>query len=354
MKIAQYLPSFHPADAIGNYVAALDGIFRQMGHQTQIFSISANTAKSLQHTAADISTDDLGEQKARIYHFSTGSEMTRHFVKGSGKRIIVYHNITPPEFFVDFNFQKAAQQMEGLKQLGLLCAKTHLALAVSEFNRKALAEKGFKHTDLIPLSLEKFAAKKADPATLERYTDGVKNFLFVGRLCPHKKIEDLMQTLYWCKNTTGLSCRLIVAGSWEGMESYKTYLDGVQKSLGLEGSVVFAGRVSQSVLEAFYRCADLFLCMSEHEGVCVPLVESCALGVPVMAFDAGAIRETLGGAGVLIKEKNFAMTAELAARICTDEKLSHSLKTNQYNVVERFTHKNLETTLREKLALWLK
>ena len=53
--------------------------------------------------------------------------------------------------------------------------------------------------------------------------------------------------------------------------------------------VHLVGHVSNEELTAYYELADVFVCASEHEGFCVPLVESFHMGVPVLAYAATAV-----------------------------------------------------------------
>jgi glycosyltransferase involved in cell wall biosynthesis len=84
--------------------------------------------------------------------------------------------------------------------------------------------------------------------------------------------------------------------------------------LGLAGAVQFAGHASDATVASAYAGADVLVVTSEHEGFCVPVVEAMAAGVPVVAFDQGAVPEVLGGAGVLVADKDpYALAAAITA-----------------------------------------
>jgi L-malate glycosyltransferase len=114
---------------------------------------------------------------------------------------------------------------------------------------------------------------------------------------------------------------LFLVGAWRGMERYHGELRDLVRALDLEDYVVFTGHVSLSELVAYYRRADLFVSMSEHEGFCVPILEAMHFRVPILAYSAAAVPDTLGTAGVLVSRKDFPVLAETAHLLVTDRKL---------------------------------
>ncbi len=126
-------------------------------------------------------------------------------------------------------------------------------------------------------------------------------------------------------------------------------LTALVRDLGID-NVVFTGPVTQTVLNALYERADIFLCMSEHEGFCIPLLESMVHSVPVLAYSAGAVPETLDGAGILFAEKNFEMIAEMLGRVVKDGPLRFGVIARQIDRLERYRTVNLESQLQEHLA----
>lgn len=265
--------------------------------------------------------EEQGEDAPVLYHFSIGSEVTDAYRLLPNPRALLYHNITPPEFFRGVNEKVAAHCARGREELQSLRSTCRLALADSEFNRRELEALGFENTAVLPIVLdpERYASRPV--RRIERpYRDGHVNFLHVGRLVPNKRIEDVLKVFYFYRRKINPDSRLFVVGIDTDMEIYAFALRELVQELGLSG-VVFTGGVSQRELATYYRIAHVYLCMSEHEGFCVPLVEAMYFGVPVIAYAAGAVAETLGGAGTLVWRKEFPELAELAALLCEDQDL---------------------------------
>jgi glycosyltransferase involved in cell wall biosynthesis len=114
--------------------------------------------------------------------------------------------------------------------------------------------------------------------------------------------------------------RLVLVGSARGLGTYAEYLHELVEKLRLT-DVLFAGHVNAAQLAAYYASASVYLSMSEHEGFGVPLLESMFFGVPIVAYKATAVPETLGDAGVLITVKEHAATAELIGLLVEDQEL---------------------------------
>jgi glycosyltransferase involved in cell wall biosynthesis len=178
------------------------------------------------------------------------------------------------------------------------------------------------------------------------------NVLFVGRVCPNKRFEDLIKVFYLFQKTARLRSRLVLVGALDPKDPYVHYLRGLVRELDVR-DVVFKPGLSQPALNACYRTAHAFLCMSEHEGFCVPLVEAMHFGVPIIAYAQEAVRETLGGAGVLVYEKNFEAVAELLDLVTTDRAMRERIAAGQRRRLEAFRRPVIEQRLSALLADWL-
>jgi glycosyltransferase involved in cell wall biosynthesis len=176
--------------------------------------------------------------------------------------------------------------------------------------------------------------EEPNPVVLRMFDDAKTNFLFVGRCIPNKRIEDVIKVFCYYQRFIDPNSRLLLVGETHGFERYFDSLVRLVDDLALE-DVVFTGHVDTDDLAAYYRVADLFLSMSEHEGFCAPLLEAFRFGLPVMAFDAGAVAETLSGAGVLVQEKSFDRIAEMAHLLVHDESLRERVVAGQNRVLER-------------------
>ncbi len=179
--------------------------------------------------------------------------------------------------------------------------------------------------------------------------DGKKNILFVGRCTPNKKIEELIQVFAYYQKTIEPNSRLIHVGSHDGSERYYTLLTVMAQELNLK-NVMFAGSLSQPELNSCYANSDAFLCMSEHEGFCIPLIESMLHKIPILAHASAAIPETLDGSGILVKERNFELAAEMLDQLVSNPELRNSVISQQSERLTRYRNRNLENELKQHLS----
>lgn len=323
--VHQLVPNLAFGDAISQQVMTLRKMLRASGHASEIYAENVDVRLRGEARPYRRLRAEQGDAAIVLFHFSLGSEVSDYFRLLPNPRGLVYHNITPPDFFRGVNESVAALCRRGRADLANLRPHCRLALADSEFNRLELAELGFERTAVLPIVVdpERYATRPVK--RLERgYSDGHVNFLHVGRLVPNKRIEDLLKTFYFYRRKINPDSRLILVGIDTDMEVYSLALRQLIHDLGLNG-VAFAGRVAQRELVSYYRLAHVYLCMSEHEGFCVPLVEAMHLGVPIVAYAAAAVPETLGDAGALIVRKDFVRIAELASLIVEDAGLRAAL-----------------------------
>ncbi len=345
MRVHQMVASLTYGDAIGDEALHIQALLRGRGFESDIFAESTDSlmsarARELEEYPPLASPDDV-----LILHFSIGSKAAALAEGLPDKLILVYHNITPPHWFAPYDLKIARQCSRGRTELARLRKRASLALGVSEYNRRELRDLGFESTAVLPLLFdpERLAAPP-HPVVLEMFDDDRTNFLFVGRVTPNKRFEDLIRIVKIYQRSIDRKCRLLCVGQWRDVERYYERLIGLADDLEL-GGLEFPGHVTTEELVAFYEVADVFLCMSEHEGFCAPLLESFQMGVPVIAYDAGAVSETLGGAGILVREKKFDEIAELAGLLVTDEGLCERVVAGQDRVLEAVLARNDEELL---------
>ncbi|MBN1521669.1 MAG: glycosyltransferase [Candidatus Aureabacteria bacterium] len=347
-EIHQMLSGAVAGDAITNYALEIKEILQSTGIHSEIFCPYQHTAPELKKIilpASEHLPDILKKDPILLYHFSIGSEMTEYFIHAKGKRVLCYHNITPEKYFRFISDHRANVLQEGRKELARLKNITDIALAVSHFNAKEMEEIGYKNPQVIPLTLNKrYLETPPSRSIIHSYKDSFTNFLFVGRVSPNKKLEDILRVFYYYNKTINPSSRLLFVGSYTGMEKYYTYLRYQASEMGLQ-NVTFSGHVSLGDLLGYYAASTLFLCMSEHEGVCIPLIESMYFKKPVFALSRAAIPETLGDAGVLIQEKDYRAIAELIDVVLQNPGLLNNIVAKQSERVKDF-HPN---RLKEKL-----
>ncbi|MBQ2896201.1 MAG: glycosyltransferase, partial [Oscillospiraceae bacterium] len=268
-------------------------------------SLPAGTAEHVSRLPA------LGKDDVLIYHMSIGSALSLRIDALPCRKLMIYHNITPPEFLAPYSEEAALLCRQGLAELKRLRFSFDYCIADSDFNRRGLVEMGYTcPIDVCPVLIP-FSDYDAPPDehTMKKYGDGRSNILFVGRIAPNKCQQDVIAAFAAYQRRYDPAARLILAGSSGGMENYERRLWSYARGLGVR-NVCFTGHIPFSELLALYRCASAFLCMSEHEGFCVPLVEAMHFGVPVAAFDAGAVAETLGDGGVLLRDKDSEKCAD--------------------------------------------
>jgi glycosyltransferase involved in cell wall biosynthesis len=272
-------------------------------------------------------------------------------VHGSPDRLVsIYHNITPAEWFLGFHPHLAGLCYHGRRELAAFAERTELGLGDSEYNRRELEEAGYARTAVLPIVLDLSAyAVPPSPVTRALYDDGRTNILFVGRMIPNKKIDDLVRVFAAYQKAFNRKSRLILAGDHRGHERYFARLSELVRALRVE-EVVFTGHVSQEDLLACYSVSHLFLCLSEHEGFGVPLVEAMVFGLPVVAFDAGAVAETLRGGGLLLSEKDPMEVAALVDRVLTDGALRGAVLRTQARALAEIRATDFGALLRDRLA----
>ena len=317
MQIHQILPTLNPGDAIGNEARLMQSLFREWGYTSHIF------AENIHHITTAFHVEKYREFSNKgnilIYHYSIGSGITEYFKNLPDKKILIYHNITPPEYFIGINEILIKLLKDGRESLPSLVDSVDLAIGDSEYNRRELENMGFSRTAVLPILIDFDIYGRFNTSLLKKYTDDYVNLLFVGRISPNKKQEDILKIYYYYKSINPNS-RLFLVGGFNGCERYIDQLQDIVKKLQLS-DVIFTGSVPFEDLISYYKIADVFLCMSEHEGFCVPLVESMYFNIPIIAYNATAIPFTLGDAGVLVNAKNYSEIAELI-----DVIIDHDLK----------------------------
>lgn len=350
--IHQFLAGFTSGDAISNEAVEFRTVFREWGYTSEIFSEGKRILPELRKQARDVGTHTraIKPDDVVLLHLSVGSTVNDCFAHLPCRKVILYHNVTPSQYFELINKETANYLAWGRRQLRDLAGTADITLADSRFNADELERAGYRDVKVLPLLLDidRLAAQQ-DRSVIKKYGDGKCNVLFVGRCAPNKKLEDAITAFFYFHKFVEPHSRFIHVGSFAGTERYYHLLLTQIRELGLS-SVHFAGAVPQPQLNAYYACADLFLCMSEHEGFCIPLIEGMAHHVPILAYAAGAVPETLDGAGTLIREKDFAFIAELMGRLHRDRSLRAAVLEQQEQRLSRYRQRDLAEELRTHLA----
>jgi glycosyltransferase involved in cell wall biosynthesis len=321
MRAHQILATLGYGDAIGHEVLGINRALRAAGFESEIIVETADPR--LEHLTVDYRdmVHDVGEDDLLIHHFSLGSRASRTAFALPGRMILVYHNITPPEYFLGVHDQLVRQCYHGRRELLPYRSRCELALGDSEFNRQELDAIGFAPTGVLPVVPDfTHLDRPADPRVASAWNDDWTNVLFVGRLIPNKRPDNVIRYFHAYKTLYDPRARLLLAGSYGGFEMYLARLHDLIARLGV-ADVHILGQVTNEELTGLYDVADLFLCASEHEGFCVPLIESFYKRVPVLAYEATAVPATLDGGGVLYSTRDPRVVAALMHAVLADAEL---------------------------------
>lgn len=345
-RVIQLVSVLNFGDAVGNEVIAFKNILSKAGIPTGIFTAGIHK-KIPEGTAWTIDKlPELCDDDIIIYHFASKCALFDLVKTLPGKKVLRYHNVTPPEFFAPYDKVAESVTREGLEQVSELKEYIDYVLAVSEFNKADLIRMGYTcKIDVLPI-LIKFDDYEQTPSkeVIEKYTDGIKNIVFVGRVAPNKKLEDLIQSFACYQKKYGNQARLILVGSYSEEDKYYIELRKLENELNVK-NVIFTGHISFADILAYYKVADVFLCLSEHEGFCVPLVEAMYFNVPIIAYASSAIPDTLGGAGVLLESKEPERVAiALKQLLNSKEECDKLLRTEQERLV-KFSSNEIGTML---------
>jgi glycosyltransferase involved in cell wall biosynthesis len=349
-RVHQLLATLSYGDAIGNEALAIQRHLRAAGYESDIFAEGvhprvAGLARPLWEYRRVSGPDTVC-----IFHFSIGSSAGPLIFHAPDRLVLIYHNITPAEWFVGFHRLLTQLCHRGRRELAAFAERTELALGDSEFNRRELEAAGFRATGVLPIVLDLSIYDGPRSAVVKRlYDDDRTNILFVGRMITNKRIDDLIRVFAVYQRAIERRSRLLLVGDYRGQERYVDSLRAMVRRLGLD-EVVFAGQVDQDELHAYYALADAFLCLSEHEGFCVPLVEAMRFGIPVLAYDAGAVADTLRGGGVLLKEKRPEIVAELLHSVVRDERLRQTVLATQERAMAEIRKTDFAAVVTEGLA----
>jgi glycosyltransferase involved in cell wall biosynthesis len=345
IQIHQVLATLGYGDAIGHEVLGIQRALRGAGYQSEIFVETADPR--LEELTRDYREliDQSDPDNLLLHHFSLGSRASRTAFAVPDRMALIYHNITPPEYFVGVHRRLARQCFRGRRELQAYAERCDLALGDSEFNRQDLDALGFPRTDVLPV-VPDFSHLDRPPNRFvaREFDDEWTNVLFVGRVIANKKIEDLIRFFHAYHTIFNARSRLLIVGAHTGFERYLASLNQLVGSLG-NSHVHFVGHVSDEELGAYYDVADLFLCASEHEGFCVPLVEAFYKQVPVLAYAATAVPATMDGAGILFDEKDPFHVAALMDAIVANCSLQEEIISGQLAAVERLRSKPFAATL---------
>jgi glycosyltransferase involved in cell wall biosynthesis len=330
----QFLTGVTAGDAITDQALLIRDWLREAGYQSDIFAWHLHASMEAEVRPMSAYRRGRGETRG-IYHHSIGSDVPAFLAERGPRLILIYHNVTPPEYFESSDPLRAYLARQGIEQLEGLRPHTDLALADSRYNETDLRQTGFLRTAVMPLCLqaERYEGAVNDDLMKELAGSGPK-ILFIGRLAPNKRQEDLVKLLYFLRRIQPQAQLYLIGDRWE--VGYDRWVERLAADLKVADGVKLAGKVSHTDMITYLRAADLYVSMSEHEGFGVPLVESMLLDLPVVAYGVTAVPETMGEAGIVFYRKDFAHLAELVDLILADGALRQRIIAGQRSRVQHF------------------
>ena len=334
--IHQLIPVLEREDAIGNYVLSLRDFLKAGGYDSRIFVFSSHGDNPDYVLPYRRHREFSGKNNISIFHTAIASPLTRYFQTVPDRKILIHHNVTPARFLAGWDRETGYLAFRARRELADAAEAVDAAVADSAFNARELEELGYRSPTVIPLIFNRERLEgPADEKTVKHCRDGKTNVVFVGRISPNKKIEDVIRVFAgFQKNFRGDS-RLILAGNDRQFPAYTRALKKMISDLNLK-NIRLTGKVPLEELRAYYRTADAFICMSGHEGFGVPLLEAMFFRVPIVARALTAVPETLGEAGIMVKKPEPVKTAALIDRITTDPELRKKIIPGQDRRLEYF------------------
>jgi glycosyltransferase involved in cell wall biosynthesis len=320
--VHHFVPVLHRGDAVGRHTLRLRDATRRRGLESNIF-VDVVQDETAEETLPAISyADEAHRGDVVVYQFATASLMAPWLAGRTETLVVNYHNITPPELMAPWDHHLALGQERAREDLAVLAPRTTLAIADSAYNETHLAEAGFAATAVVPPS-----AAVGDSGAPVPHPDAVPPphgdartgvvWLAVGRVAPNKALEHTIAALAVARQSNDQDASLRIVGK-PATDAYERALRRYVADLGLEDAVTFTGYATDAAVAAAYTTADVLVVTSEHEGFGVPVVEAMVAGLPVVAYDQGAVPEVLGDAGVLVASRDPYTLADAIGSLLAD------------------------------------
>jgi glycosyltransferase involved in cell wall biosynthesis len=344
--VNQWVPAAHQGDAVGDSARRMRGMLRRLGHESELYALTIDEGLVGDVRRFDDRAAHAGD--ITLLHYALPSPMTAALKSLRGARVLVYHNVTPAAFFAPYDPALFRLATLGRRELATLAGHVDLAVGVSDFNRRELESLGFEPTAILPLAVDTGRLTEAEsrPALDRLLDDEYVNFLFVGRIAPNKKIEDHIRLAEQYKRYIDAYYRFIFVGRCDAVPRYYATIRGLMSEYRLlEERFIFTGPVPDAELATYFRRAAVYISLSEHEGFCAPLLEAMATDVPILAYGAAAVPETLGGAGMQFAPKDLEYAAELLGALAFDDDLRDKVLAGQRQRLADFNDERVERDL---------
>jgi glycosyltransferase involved in cell wall biosynthesis len=328
-RIDQVIPSIVERDAVSHHTIEAQRVLRSLGFVSEIYSVNMGPEMAGRvHPIAELPRDDSGRQWV-CYQGSIGSPAADVFAAHPATRLVDYHNITPAALVEKWMPSLGDEVRLGREQLEALAPSVLLGLGDSAYNTRELDEWGYRRTMVSMLMVDHTNFDvPPDPRRRDELVSakagGGADWLFVGQMLPHKAHHDVVMAFAAYLRAYDPLARLHLVGR-DSCPAYALGIGKLVEALGIKSSVDIAGSVSAPELAALYEACDIYVCCSDHEGFCAPLLEAMHHGLPIVAYAAAAVPETIGDAGVVLDSKEPAMVAAAAHRVMEDGDLRGAL-----------------------------
>lgn len=339
MKIIQIAHAMTQNDGATQQILNMDKMFKELGYESEVCTHRLD--ERLKNEAKTMEAFKASEDDIIIYHMTTGTSFNKWVYKYPRKIVLFYHNITPAKYFFGNAWGSWFKCLKGRRDLTKIVKNTFFAWGASEYSRRELEELGLEHTKVFSTIVNPEDYKKYDKvqSIVDTYDDGYKNILVVGRVVPHKRQDEAIRAAAWYRDHISDKIRLVIIGGQK--ESFAKKLNSLVKELNMEKHVLFTGKIPNEELCTWYGLCDAVLSLSEHEGFCVPLIEGMIFDKPVIAYAGGAVPETLGKAGVLLREKNPELVARTISETLDNQSLLQMLREERKERLNELSYNTL-------------
>ncbi|MGC8480341.1 MAG: glycosyltransferase family 4 protein [Acidimicrobiales bacterium] len=333
IEVHQFVPSLAVYDAVGQHSIALQQFLQSLGVESTLYADEIKPGAEAYAVHYSKFTPQSSQRRLLVYQASTASPIAEFLEERPEIKLVNFHNVTPPEFASGWDLGVATAMMRALGELERFASVTDLAFTVSRFNMQDLESLGYRSVALATpfITLERRFARSP------RVVDRGARWLFVGRVFPNKAQLELVRAFAAYRAIYDEQASLAIVGGRSCLP-YVDALEALIEGLGMSDAVTLVGQVDDETLAAHYREADVFTCMSRHEGFCFPVVEAMRNDLPVVAFAAAAVPETIGDAGVLVQNDDPLDFAAAVGMVLRDEGLQRQLSRSASLQLDRFGH----------------
>jgi glycosyltransferase involved in cell wall biosynthesis len=309
-SIHQLISAAAPHDATTEQALIWRELLREWGYESELVAESVHPELSGTVRMLDRAGRRLVESGAFVLHYTIWSRAAEAALAAKRPFGLCYHNITPGDLLREFNPTLAALCDRGRQALPEFRGRVDPLIAVSAFNAAELREAGLGDAAVVPLVFDL-------PGGVPRREPSAEPVVVsVGRVVPNKRLEQVIKAFALFQRRHAPGASLVLVGPYQGWESYHDALSLLIARTGAR-HVFFTGQISAEARDAWYRRADVYLSLSVHEGFCAPLIEALAHGTPVIANDAGAMPETLAGAGLVVDGEDLVLVSEALHELTT-------------------------------------